>query len=60
MGVLLGTAADPAGKIMAPFMPALVSLLRAGGLDLTDTQVDLLARISVATISTVCWSPGRT
>ena len=41
----------PAGKIMAPFMPVLVPLLRAEGeIDLTDAQADLLAQISAATI----------
>ena len=41
----------PAGKIMAPFMPALVPLLRAEGeIDLTDAQADQLSGISAATI----------
>lgn len=41
----------PAGKIMAPFMPVLVPLLRAEGeITLTDAQADLLAGISAATI----------
>lgn len=41
----------PAGKIMAPFMPVLVPLLRAEGeITLTDDQGDLLAKISAATI----------
>lgn len=41
----------PAGKIMAPFMPVLVPLLRAEGeLEVTDEQAALLAGISAATI----------
>lgn len=41
----------PAGKIMAPFMPVLVPLLRAEGeIKLTDEQAALLAGISAATI----------
>jgi len=41
----------PAGKIMAPFMPVLVPLLRAEGeITLTDAQADLLCGISAATI----------
>ncbi|GAA2243816.1 DDE-type integrase/transposase/recombinase [Rarobacter faecitabidus] len=41
----------PAGKILAPFMPVLVPLLRAeGAIDLTDDQAALLAGISAATI----------
>lgn len=42
----------PAGKILAPFMPVLVPLLRAEGeITITDTQADLLTRISAATIN---------
>lgn len=41
----------PAGKIMAPFMPVLVPLLRAEGeIDLSDEQAELLSRVSAATI----------
>lgn len=41
----------PAGKILAPFMPVLVPLLRAEGeIDVTDEQAALLAQISAATI----------
>lgn len=41
----------PAGKIMAPFMPVLVPLLRAEGeIKVTDEQAELLAGISAATI----------
>lgn len=41
----------PAGKIMAPFMPVLVPLLRAEGeIELTDAQAELRSRISAATI----------
>lgn len=41
----------PAGKILAPFMPVLVPLLRAEGeITLTDDQARLLAGISAATI----------
>lgn len=41
----------PAGKILAPFMPVLVPLLRAEGeIDLDDAQAELLAGISAATI----------
>ncbi len=41
----------PAGKIMAPFMPVLVPLLRAEGeIDVSDEQAELLSRVSAATI----------
>lgn len=41
----------PAGKIMAPFMPVLVPLLRAEKeITLSDAQAELLAGISAATI----------
>jgi hypothetical protein len=41
----------PAGKILAPFMPVLVPLLRAEDeISLTDAQAELLAQISAATI----------
>lgn len=41
----------PAGKILAPFMPVLVPLLRAEGeIDLDDAQAALLSGISAATI----------
>lgn len=41
----------PAGKIMAPFMPVLVPLLRAEDeIRLTDVQAGLLVQISAATI----------
>ncbi len=41
----------PAGKIMAPFMPVLVPLLRAEGeIKVSDAQAELLCRISAATI----------
>lgn len=41
----------PAGKILAPFMPVLVPLLRAEGeITISDTQAELLMRISAATI----------
>lgn len=41
----------PVGKIMAPFAPVLVPLLRVEGqITLTDTQADLLAQTLAATI----------
>ncbi len=41
----------PAGKIMAPFMPVLVPLLRAEGeIKVTDAQAELLSGVSAATI----------
>ena len=41
----------PAGKILAPFLPVLVPLLRVEGeIVLDDTQAELLAGISAATI----------
>ena len=41
----------PAGKILAPFMPVLVPLLRAEAeIDIDDAQAGLLAGISAATI----------
>lgn len=44
----------PVGKIMAPFMPVLVPLLRAEGeITLTDTQADLLAQTLAATLDRV-------
>lgn len=45
----------PAGKILAPFMPVLVPLLRAEGeITITDTQADLLTRIPATTIDPTC------
>src|SRR5699024_10730584 len=44
----------PAGKIMAPFMPLLVPLLRAEGeINVTDEQAELLSGISAATIDRI-------
>lgn len=41
----------PAGKLLAPMLPDLVSMLRAEkALDLTDGQAELLGRMSAATI----------
>ncbi len=58
--VLLRT---PAGKILAPFMPVLVPLLRAEGeISLSDEQAELLAQISAVTINRMLadeWSRMR-
>ena len=51
----------PAGKILAPFMPVLVPLLRAEGeITVTDTVLDeLLAQISAATIDRMLAGSSR-